>query len=307
VQSGQIAAGRRGQAPRPAAADWRITARRWLPLLPSVLLVLGLFLYPMIGFLRFSFDIYRQGELVRGFTLAAYREFLRSSYDWLNVLTSIKLALAVTIATIVVGYPVAYAIMTIRSPAGRRWALIAIISPLVVSVVVRAYGWQILLTRQGAVNFLLLHLHITRQPLALINNFTGVVIATVHVLLPFMVFPILTALGQVETTLKEAAADLGASRWVTFSRVTWPLTRHGLAAGAQLVFPLALSAYVTPQLLGGGRVLVLSTLIYQSTVNVDWPTATVASIVLMILTVMANLALLQLMRRGGRASALRVR
>jgi len=291
----------------PPAPRHRRRWVRWLPLAPSVLVVSVLFVYPLLHFLRFSFDTLHQGRLIRGFSFDAYRAFAGEAYYWLNVWTTLKLAAVVTLVCMAVGYPLAYAIWSVRSPRARRWVSFAVMSPLVVSVVVRAYGWLVLLGRQGAANYLLQRVGLTHQPVALVNNLTGVVIATVHVLLPFMVFPLLAALDRVDVSLKEAAADLGAPRWQVFRAVTWPLTLHGLAAGAQLVFPLALSAYVTPQLLGGGRVLVLSTLIYQTTINVNWPIATVASIVLMLMTVLATLALLQVTRRSGRARGLQLR
>ena len=280
---------------------------RWLPLAPAAAVMAVLFVYPLLHFFRFSFDTLHQGRLIRGFTFEAYRRFAGDPYYWLNVWTTLRLAAAVTVICMALGYPLAYAVWSVKRPAARRWVLFAVMSPLVVSVVVRAYGWLILLGQQGAVNFVLLRTGLAQQPVRLVDNLTGVVIATVHVLLPFMVFPILAALDRIEPSLKEAAADLGAARWRVFGAVTWPLTLHGLTAGAQLVFPLALSAYVTPQLLGGGRVLVLSTLIYQTTIAVNWPIATVASMVLMAMTVLATLGLLQLTRRSGRARGLEVR
>jgi putative spermidine/putrescine transport system permease protein len=277
-----------------------------VPLLPSLAVIAVLFLYPLLHFFRFSFDTLQDGRLVRGFSFAAYRAFAGDPYYRLNVWTTVKLATVVTVACTAIGYPLAYAIWSVPSPRARRWVSLAVMSPLVVSVVVRAYGWIVLLGRRGAVNYVLEQIGLTHGPLTLVNNFAGVVVATVHVLLPFMVFPLLGALDRVDPTLKEAAADLGASRWRVFQTVTWPLTLHGLAAGAQLVFPLALSAYVTPQLLGGGRVLVLSTLIYQTTIDVNWPIATVASIALLMLTTFAIVILLQVARRSGRARGLPV-
>jgi len=279
----------------------------WVPLAPAAIVMLVLFVYPLLHFFRFSFDTLHQGRLIRGFSLDAYRKFGGDAYYWVNVWTTLRLAATVTAICMVVGYPLAYATWSIRAPATKRWVLFAVMSPLVVSVVVRAYGWLILLGQQGAVNYILLRTGVVHQPVRLIDNFTGVIIATVHVLLPFMVFPVLAALNRIDPPLKEAAADLGASRWQIFRTVTWPLTLHGLAAGAQLVFPLALSAYVTPQLLGGGRVLVLSTLIYQTTLSVNWPIATVASMVLMAMTILATLMLLQITRRSGRARGLAIR
>jgi len=120
-------------------------------------------------------------------------------------------------------------------------------------------------------------------PIRLIFNFTGVAIALVHVLLPFTVFPILSVLLRMDPALREAAADLGANRLQAFLRVTWPLSFPGLFAAAQLTFILAMNAYVTPQLLGGGRVQVLPLLIYQNISDLNWPLAAVEAIALIAL------------------------
>ena len=216
-------------------------------------------------------------------TFEAYRRFFTDPFYANVVMQEVRLAALATALCLVIGYPTAYAITKIGRPAWVIAAYILIFSPLLTSTIVRAYGWLIILARGGLVNWALGSLHLTQAPVRLIFNFTGVTVALVHVLLPFAVFPILSVLLRMDPALREAAADLGADRFQTFARVTWPLSFPGLYAGAQLTFVLAMNAYVTPQLLGGGRVQVLPLLIYQNISDLNWPLASVEAIVLIAL------------------------
>ena len=216
-------------------------------------------------------------------TFEAYRRFFTDPFYANVVMQEVRLAALATALCLVIGYPTAYAITKIGRPAWVIAAYILIFSPLLTSTIVRAYGWLIILARGGLVNWALGSLHLTQGPVRLIFNFTGVTVALVHVLLPFAVFPILSVLLRMDPALREAAADLGADRFQTFARVTWPLSFPGLYAGAQLTFVLAMNAYVTPQLLGGGRVQVLPVLIYQNISDLNWPLASVEAIALIAL------------------------
>ena len=216
-------------------------------------------------------------------TFEAYRRFFTDPFYANVVMQEVRLAALATALCLAIGYPTAYAITKIGRPAWVIAAYILIFSPLLTSTIVRAYGWLIILARGGLVNWALGSLHLTQGPVRLIFNFTGVTVALVHVLLPFAVFPILSVLLRMDPALREAAADLGADRLQTFARVTWPLSFPGLYAGAQLTFVLAMNAYVTPQLLGGGRVQVLPVLIYQNISDLNWPLASVEAIALIAL------------------------
>lgn len=216
-------------------------------------------------------------------TFEAYHRFFRDPFYANVILQEIRLAVVTTAACLVIGYPTAYAITKIRRPGWVIVAYILIFSPLLTSSIVRAYGWMIVLARGGLVNWVLLQFHLAAAPVRLIFNFTGVTIALVHVLLPFTVFPILSVLLRMDPALREAAADLGANRLQAFLRVTWPLSFPGVYAAAQLTFILAMNAYVTPQLLGGGRVQVLPLLIFQNISDLNWPLAAVEAIALIAL------------------------
>jgi putative spermidine/putrescine transport system permease protein len=216
-------------------------------------------------------------------TFEAYHRFFTDSFYASVVMQEIRLAVVTTAICLAVGYPTAYAIAKLRRPGWVITAYVLIFSPLLTSTIVRAYGWLIILARQGLVNWLLTSLHLTRGPVLLMFNLTGVTIALVHVLLPFTVFPILSVLLRMDPALREAGADLGANRLQTFLRVTWPLSFPGMYTAAQLTFVLAMNAYVTPQLLGGGRVQVLPLLIYQNISDLNWPLAAVEAIALITL------------------------
>jgi putative spermidine/putrescine transport system permease protein len=133
-------------------------------------------------------------------------------------------------------------------------------------------------------------------PVTLVFNLTGVVISLTHVFLPFVVFPIYSTLTRLDPALKEAAEDLGAGWWTTFRRVTLPLSLPGLVAGAQICFTLALGAFVTPAMLGGGRVLVLPLQIYSATSDINWPVAAVGGIVLLLGSMIAVAAFNRLLK-----------
>ena len=264
---------------------------------PTTLFMFLLYGYALLTFLRYSFYHYEAGRLTAAWELDAWLDYLSDPFYWNILATTLRLAVVVTVLCVVIGYPIAYFLHRLRSDNLKQWFAILIFAPLLVSVVVRAYGWLILLSSSGLVNYLLTSLGLIEEPLRLVFNFTGVVIATVHVLLPFAAFPILSVMVQLEPALKEAASDLGASRWQTFRHVVFPLTIPGVAAAAQIIFPLVLSAFVTPSLLGGGRVTVLSQIIYRSTIDLNWPIGAVAGFVLITLTMIGLLLFERLTRR----------
>ncbi|OJU38276.1 MAG: hypothetical protein BGN94_09155 [Rhizobiales bacterium 68-8] len=255
----------------------------WLLLAPVFAVMAFAFVAPLLVFLEYSFWRFEYGKLIEDFTFDTYVEFLTDPYFHTIVYDTLKMALITTLCSVAVGYPLAYALWRITRPGLQKWFGLIIFSPILVSVVVRSYGWTVLLADQGPVNwFLQVVLHLP-EPVRLVFNLTGVVISLTHVFLPFVVFPIYSTMTRLDPTLREAAMDLGAGWWTTFRRVTFPLTLPGLLAGAQISFTLALGAFVTPQLLGGGRVLVLPLQVFQATTDINWPLAAVGGIALLVL------------------------
>jgi putative spermidine/putrescine transport system permease protein len=216
-------------------------------------------------------------------TASAWLKFFTDPFYWGVIGTTLRLALVVTALSLLLGYPTAYAMSKIQRPGWALACYLILFAPILVSVVVRTYGWLLILSNTGVINYALRAVGFIREPVALIFNETGIIIAMVHILLPFMVFPILSVVGQLSPDLKEAAGDLGATRWQTFRRVTLPLTTPGIVSGAQIVFTLTISAFVTPFLMGGGKVQILSGLIYRDMEAVNLAFASVVSLVLLVL------------------------
>ncbi|MCU0869667.1 MAG: ABC transporter permease [Burkholderiales bacterium] len=207
---------------------------------------------------------------------------------------------AVTALCLLLGYPLAWWISTLP-PQRAALAMIAVLLPFWTSVLVRAAAWVVLLQREGLVNQALIAAGVIAEPLALIFNRTGVVISMTHVLLPFMVLPLLAAMRAVPPTLMRAAVSLGSPPLQAFVRVWMPQTRAGVAAGVLLVFILALGYYVTPALLGGADDQMLSYYVARyANVEIDWGMACALAVVLLA----ATLVLYTLYRRVARDTVL---
>jgi putative spermidine/putrescine transport system permease protein len=182
----------------------------------------------------------------------------------------VRISLVVAVATLVLGFPLA--LFLSGTTSRYRGVLLSLtLAPILISVVVRAYGWIVLLANRGLVNSALMQLGLIARPIRLVFNETGVEIATTHVLLPFMVLAIMGSLQGVQVTLEEAAASLGARRWRVLLDVVLPLSLPGIAAGTLLVFILSASSFVTPVLLGGQVVLTVPMLaLQQFTTTFNW-------------------------------------
>ncbi len=280
----------------PTVRDWR---RRLTPLFllaPGLLFLLLFFFGAMWYMLSYSFYSFESGSLTRDWSLASWQAFFTDPFYWQILWRTTQLGFTVTIISLLIGYPVAYALTRLQRPRLLVAIYLAIFSPLLVSVVVRSYGWLLLLGQEGLVNKLLAGLPFIEGPQRLVHNNTGVVVALVHILLPFAIFPMVSVLTQLPPNLKEAAQDLGASRLQTFLRVVLPLSLPGIIAAGQIVFVLSISALVTPILLGGGRVLVLSRLIFQNIAELNWPLAAVQAFVLLAMALLILLVFTQLNR-----------
>lgn len=255
----------------------------WL-LSPSVILMIAIFVISM-GMLFINSAYHFTGlKIEKTLTFDAWPKFFTDPFYWNLVYRTLRLGAIITFLTVVIGYPTAYAVTRIKNPRLKFFFFILIFSPLLTSVVIRSFGWLILLGDFGLINYVLEGLGLIQEPIKLVYNALGVKISLTHVLLPFAVFPMFSVLTQIDPTLKEAANDLGANRWVTFWKVTWPMSLSGVISGTQITFILAVGAYATPQILGGGRVMVLPAQIYESIVVLDWPMAAVQAIVLLMIT-----------------------
>lgn len=239
---------------------------------PPLFFLVVLFLVPVLRLLLLS---------VEGGTLAYYEKALTDRLYVQVLFNTVLIAVYVSGACFILGYPVAYLLVS----AGPRWSTIGfvfLLLPFWTSLLVRTYAWMVLLGRNGVVNRLLLDWGIVSAPVPLLNNLTGVLIGMVHVLLPYMVFPIYSIMRRVDPGLLLAAEGLGASGWQTFRRVYFPLTLPGVLAGVSLVFILSIGFFITPALLGGGRVIMIAVLIEQQVRQfLEWEFAAALSAVLL--------------------------
>lgn len=238
-----------------------------MPALAPMILV---FLIPSLRLVRISLQSAWPGE--SDWTFMNYMKFISDSYYRQLLFESFKLAIVVTAMTLAVGYPVAY-YMTQASPRVKGAILVVLVSPLLVSVVVRAFGWMVVLGHAGVINSVLLSLRLIDSPLYMTNSYGAVLVGFVHVLLPFMILPIASVLQTVDRSLIEISRSLGAGTLYTFFKVTLPLTSQGISAGCLLVFALTMGAYATPYILGGGKTNNLATTIYSMTIYMvpDYP------------------------------------
>jgi ABC-type spermidine/putrescine transport system permease subunit I len=218
-----------------------------------------------------------------GFTLAHYERLLHPSY-MLTLQTTFELSFLVTIICVLLGYPMAYLITQVR-PRMAALLLLFVLFPVWTSLLVRCYAWLVLLQRRGLVNTWLADVGMIESPLRLMHNFTGTTIGMVHIMLPFMILPLYAAMRAISRDYMKAAANLGASPVQAFWQVFVPLSLPGLAAGIIIVFVLCLGFYVTPALLGGGRVMMWSMQIERNvTYHADWGAASALGVVLLVLT-----------------------
>ena len=200
------------------------------------------------------------------------------------LLTTFEIGLIVTVCTLLLGYPVAFLMAT--APPRRALAMLALVMlPLLTSLLVRAYGWMVLLGRRGVVNETLLALGVIDEPLKLLYNRPGAVIGMVHVLLPFMILPLYSVMKGVDVQLLKAAQNLGASPRRAFASVYLPLTLPGITSGCLLVFVMAIGFFVTPALLGGRSDMMISMLIQNQVQEVlSWEMASALSVTLLAAT-----------------------
>jgi putative spermidine/putrescine transport system permease protein len=241
---------------------------------PALLVILALVLLP-VGWLMWQ-SVYHDG-----FTIENYRRIFSEDIYWRSFLLTAEISVLVTLLALLLGYPVAYAAAS--APKGLSIVILAfVILPFWTSVLVRAYAWLALLQRTGVVNQLLQYLGLVDEPLALVHNTFGTVIATVHILLPFMVLPLYATMQKIPGDLIQAGASLGGSPFHTFWRVFLPLSLPGVLAGATLVFVLCLGFYITPELLGGGRTVMVSMLVSRNVELYDqWGAASAVGVVLL--------------------------
>jgi len=284
----------------PAAPNPAIRGSRSLVVLVPYLWLLLFFLAPFFIVLKIAlsqtaiamppytpvFDsLATLGDKLRALTIDNFLFLTEDALYYRAYLSSVWIAGVSTILTLLIGYPLAYAIA--RSPHGVRPLLVmAVILPFWTSFLIRVYAWIGILKPEGLLNQLLLWLGLIGTPLTILNTNTAVYIGIVYSYLPFMVLPLYASLERIDHSLLEAASDLGSPPMKTFWQVTFPLSIPGIVAGSLLVFIPAVGEFVIPDLLGGsGTLMIGRTLWNEFNLNRDWPVASAVAIVLLLILV----------------------
>lgn len=264
--------------------------------LPATLTMTAAFAIPLLLLLITSVTT------PQGLSLATYREFFADPFSWKVLGNTLETALKITLVAFVIGYPMAFALAR-SSGLVQVILLVALILPLSVGVVVKAFSWSILLRSNGVLNSALVNLGIVEQPIRLIFTETGLLIGAVNVFLPFMVLPIYSVVKMIDTRYVEAASTLGASPWHSFRKVTLPLTVPGIIAGVSFVFSMAVSMYVIPTLLIGERYQTLPTIIARSFLFMrDRPRGATVAVVLLLIALAVVFLSAWLARRYRRSA-----
>jgi len=258
---------------------------------PGLLLLAVAFFWPIGQMLMLAF------EGPDGPTLDHFRRFLGDEFYLTVLWRTVRLSLLITLICLLIGFPLAY-IMARVGPRARLWLIIMLILPLMTSVVVRTFGWMVVLSRSGLIPSTLRDMGLVGRSYAIMHSELAIVIGMVQVLLPFMALSILGVLLRLDIRLEEAARTMGCSFLSSMRSVVLPLSAPGILAGSLLVFTLSASSFVTPNLLGGPRVQVLAASIYrQVTQTLDWNFAAAQAVILFAGVALVLIPYIMLMRR----------
>jgi spermidine/putrescine transport system permease protein len=272
-----------------------------LLLAPSAIWLLLFIVAPIVIVIVVSFATRgAYGKTIYDFTVNNYTRALDTLYlpaYW----RTLWIATATTLLCVLVSYPVAYYIALRAPERWKRILLVLTVIPFWTSFLIRTYAWMLLLRSEGLINSTLLHSGLIHEPLKLLYNDFAILVGQVYGELPFMILPIYVALERLDTRLLEAAQDLGANRFWTFTKVTLPLSKPGLIAGIVLVFIPSLGAFITPDLLGGAKSIMIGNLIQNQFIQLNQPFGSALSL---ILTLAVLLLLAIAFRAGLKASEL---
>jgi ABC-type spermidine/putrescine transport system permease subunit I len=248
---------------------------------PAILLVLVILVIP-VGWLFFVSFVGADGQ----FSLENYERMItRKSYVRIFI-TTFQISLLTTALCILIGYPLAYFMSQLPNRIANL-CMITVLLPFWTSLLVRTYAWLVLLQKRGLVNDWAISLGLWDEPIKMVHNMTGTLIGMVHIMLPFLILPVYSAMKQIDRDLLKAASNLGASPRRAFWTVFFPLSTPGLFAGALMVFVLCLGFFVTPAVLGGGKVIMVSMKIVSNIeLFVNWGAASALGVVLLTLTVL---------------------
>lgn len=265
----------------------------WIPWLfcsPSVLILLIMVVVPLAITLILAFNAYDPDLGVKEgtFTLENLYEIITDPWYYEIFWRTLWLCLVVTIGCLIIGLPEAIILNRMRGN-WRSIMLVIVLSPLLISVVVRSFGWSLLLADSGLVNRVLGWFGLS--PLHMMYREPAVIIALIHVMLPFMIIPIWAMLQKVDPQAEQAALSLSASRWTTFRRILLPQLTPGILSGSLIVFGLSASSFVIPGILGGRKLKVVATVIYDQYLSeLNWPMGAAIALILLLSNILIMLA-----------------
>jgi putative spermidine/putrescine transport system permease protein len=271
----------------------------YLVLAPSCLVLTIFFALPMGTMIGMSF----MDAQTLSPTLLNYQRFLSDGLSLAGLYRTAVMSILVAVCVTVLGYPVAYYLARSRS----RWRALVFalaLAPELAGVVLRTYGWLIILEDRGFINDMLINLGLIASPLPLSKNLFAVVVGLTHVVLPFGILSLTTSIQGIDPNLERAAQMLGASRFSVIRHIILPLSVPGIVSSLLISFTMAASAYATPALLGGARFKVLATMIYEQVLfYIDWGFAAVMAIALLaMMLAISFLGIRYETRRGNRRS-----
>ncbi|RWI10197.1 ABC transporter permease [Mesorhizobium sp.] len=270
------------------AADARRERRFFLSLSLPALFIVGLAaILPILWIIRQSF-LTTGGE----YTVGNYAKVLSSGLTWSALVTTLELSLGTLAICILLGTPLALALASVR-PRVANVLMAFVMLPLWTAILVRTYGWLVLLRRDGLINAALTGSGLTAEPLPLVYNFTGTLIGMVHYMLPLFLLPVYAAMRDIDQNLIRAAASMGATLGQVMRTVIMPLSAGGIFSGSIIVLIYSIGFFITPAVLGGGRVNPLSTRIERTLSTFqDWGSASVLGILLLVVMALIGVMLL---------------
>jgi len=271
-------------------SDMRRGGRGYLLSAPALVLFTGLLVVPLVLTLILSFNVfdYDTGVKDGAYTLANYLSVVSDSYFYEIFFRTFWISALVTLLCVVIGVPEAYILSRMGTP-WRSIFLILILTPLLISVVVRAFGWSLLLGADGLVNQAIQALG--GHPVKLLYTPFAVVLALVHVMLPFMIIPVWTSLQKLDPAAEQAALSLGASQATVMRQVVLPQVMPGVLSGTLIVFGLSASSFAIPGLLGGRRLKMVATVVYDQYLSeLNWPMGATIAVVLLLINLLIMLS-----------------
>ncbi|MDC6382470.1 ABC transporter permease [Pseudomonas graminis] len=268
----------------------RDTGRGYLLSAPALALFFGLLLLPLALTLVLSFNVFDYEVGVKGgeWTLAQYANLLTDSYFYEIFLRTFWISALVTLLCVVIGVPEAYILSRMGTP-WRSIFLILILTPLLISVVVRAFGWSLLLGADGLINQAIQALG--GRPIKMLYTPFAVILALVHVMLPFMIIPVWTSLQKLDASAEQAALSLGATQAQVMRMVVLPQVMPGVLSGTLIVFGLSASSFAIPGLLGGRRLKMVATVVYDQYLSeLNWPMGAAIAVALLLINLLVMLS-----------------